>query len=155
MTTAVASRTRSVARLPPLARLGFDYGWLFLSPRFLKLGQPCLLVDRQLVGDLHGLGLEPFGRRDPQQPFTTTKIVVRVRGRQLSLWAAPRSTPSLLAVADVDTESPDTTYLARAVCFMLLVGDTYTVQLSWSALWTCDVGLAMVDQPDTCGTALG
>jgi len=147
MTPHVAAPGPSARGMPALARLGFDYGWLFLSPRFLNLGQPSLLVDRQLIGDAQKLGLEPFGCHDPRHPFSTTKILVGLRFAEVSLWSVLSSAPRLLARASVDKDLPEIADIARARCCNVIVGDTYAVQLSWSALWRCDIGAATVGQP--------
>ena len=70
-----------------VARVGFDHGWLCLSPSFLNLQLPVLVVDRRLLSDPTLLGLEPFGSRDPWRPLPSTRIVVQHHpGAMLSIW---------------------------------------------------------------------
>ena len=78
-----------------VARVGFDHGWLCLSPSFLNLQLPVLLVDRRLLPDPALLGLEPFGSRDPRLPLPTTRIVVQHHpGAMISIWDHHPGDPS-------------------------------------------------------------
>lgn len=142
--TTTATSARAAMRNPTVARLGFDDGWLVLGPHFLKLGLPVLLVDHRLVGPVDGLGLESFGSRDPRRPLESAKIRAVLNGGGVSLWAASAAHQSLLA-AHWFEPSPAAVLESQPVQrLILIVGDTYDVELTWSALWTCFVGIATI-----------
>lgn len=130
----------SQTRLPPLARLGFDDGWLMLRPTFLNLRRPVLLVDKLLLGSIVGLGLEPFGSRDPRARLPDCRVEVAVVGNSVSLWSESRS---CMASHWFDRVDPRVDF-ARFAEMVLLVGSTYAIESSWSALWTCSIGQAQV-----------
>lgn len=139
MTTSIAGSC-SQTRLPPVARLGFDGGWLLLGPTFLNLRRPVLLVDALLLGSTVGLGLELFGSRDPRARLPNCRVEVGVMGNSVTLWSEPRS---CLATHWFDWVDPENDF-ARFTELVLLVGSTYAIESSWSALWTCSVGHARV-----------
>ena len=91
-----AATTAPILRVTAaVARVGFDHGWLCLSPTFLNLQLPVLLVDRRLLPDPALLGLEPFGSRDPRLPLPTTRIVVQHHpGAMISIWDHHPGDPS-------------------------------------------------------------
>src|SRR5688572_255214 len=92
MTATIAPILRVTAAV---ARVGFDHGWLCLSPTFLNLQLPVLLVDRRLLPDPVLLGLEPFGSRNPRRPLPTTRIVVQHHpGAMISVWDHHPGDPS-------------------------------------------------------------
>lgn len=128
-----------------VARLGFDHGWLFLSPRFLNLGRPVLLVDFRLIGaDPASLGLEPFGSRDPDTELPLTRIETDLHpDRLIALWSADGpGQRQLLAYNRAATAIPGWTGVARCgELAVLIVGDTHAVQLGWAALWDCHIGI--------------
>lgn len=140
---ALAAHPRTA--LPPVARLGFDAGWLLLTPTFLNLQRPVLLVDQIHIGPTTGLGLEPFGSRDPRSPLGACGIEVVVAGSGVSLWSAPVEPRGLLATHWFDTcNYGDACWGSSEV--VLLVGDTYAVDTSWSALWSCLIGKAGIER---------
>ena len=131
--------------LPQVARLGFDGGWLVLGPHFLNLGRPVLLVDRVHIGPCATFGLEPFGSRDPHSPLPASLIEVDLVGSEVSLWTAKCSDRCLLVARWFDDgESCDLVGDSPGVA--LLVGDSYAVEASWSALWTCMIGEAPIQR---------
>lgn len=134
------AETRSRAMLPPLARLGFDYGWLMLRPTFLNLRRPVLLVDKQLLGSTLGRGLEPFGSRDPRKRLPDCRVEVGIVGHTVNLWS---ESSSCLASHWFDWVNPQDDF-ATSGEMVLLVGSTYAVESSWSALWTCKIGRAAI-----------
>ena len=132
-------------RLPSIARLGFDHGWLILSPTFLNLGAPTLLLDAALVGDGLSLGLETFGTRDPRQPLPITQLRIDVTGRFVGVWDTRPADPELITIGTI--ASPSTLeLLLQARSLVLFVGDTGAAERSWSELWHCAVGVAFVER---------
>ena len=124
----------ALARLPRIARLGFDDGWLVLAPTFLNLGVPILLVDYQIVGPTD-LGLEPFSSHRPATPWARAKAHLDQHGGSLALWTD--DPPRLVTERWLDL---GTCRIDEYQHMILLVGDTQAVQLSWSALWSCSIG---------------
>ena len=125
-----------------VARLGFDHGWLCLSPSFLNLQLPVLLVDRRLLPDPALLGLEPFGSRDPRLPLPTTRIVVQHHpGAMISIWDHHPGDPSaqLLGWHRATPTRGDTQHAAWARAgdtsprAVVIIGDTHRIQLCWAA----------------------
>lgn len=125
--------------LQPVARLGFDDGWLLLGPTFLNLQCPLLLVDQALIGTTAGFGLELFGHRDPRSALPVCGINVLSSGSGVSLWTEPST-----CLASHWFDSPVATADANVPQLVLLIGNTYEVEMSWSALWACVIGLARV-----------
>jgi hypothetical protein len=142
-----ASATAACPRmpLPGVARLGFDDGWLLLGPTFLNLQRPVLLVDQALIASTAGLGLESFGSRNPRARLPVCGIGVLRCGSGVSLWTE-RS--SCLAYHWFDAAPPATAH-PKVRQVVLLVGNTYEIEASWSALWTCLIGLARTRQLDS------
>lgn len=126
--------------MPQLARLGFDDGWLVLGPHFLNLGLP-VLIDHRLIDSAETLGLEPFGTRDPRQPLRPARVRVGIAGGGVWLWSSQRSRRALLA-AHWFEPIPGALLAQQSLGVVFMTGDTYAVQLSWSALWTCRIGIA-------------
>ena len=125
-----------------LARLGCDDGWLSLSQFFLNFGIPVLLVDQQILSGPQRLGFEPFGLRNPSRPLPTSTIQTSIAGGGVALYSRSRSGHILLAAhwfADHDAPIHRWPPTRRTV---LIVGHTRDVELSWSALWTCWIGLS-------------
>lgn len=144
MKTTVAPAA-AITRMPQVARLGFDNGWLSLSPHFLNLGLPVLLVDYRLVEDVEMLKLESFGSRDPRQPLHTAGVQAEVSGGGVSLWSTYGQQPTLMAAYWREPIPTALLHSQRLEHLILMIGDTYAVQLSWSALWTdCYIGIARV-----------
>lgn len=127
-----------------MARLGFDDGWFCLGPSFLNLGLPVLLVDHRIIGPVGRLGLEPFGSRNPRQPLESAKIRAVINGNGVSVWTASGPHPSLLAAHWFEPSPPALRESQRVRRFILIVGDTFDVEVSWSALWNSFIGLATV-----------
>ena len=122
--------------LPAVARLGFDRGWLVLAPTFLNLGLPTLLVDHRLVGDAN-LNLEPFADHRPGKNWQEANSSIRIYwDGTIGLW---QTSPEEL----ITTQLRPTGWndLAGHNQCLLVVGETYHVQLTWSALWRCAIGL--------------
>lgn len=124
--------------LPTVARVGFDDGWLILGPHFLNFRLPSLLVDYRLAGEA-GRGLETFGAHRPTDPWTLAAVHIRsayghlgIVGNQPAVLIASRWLGEGLRVMHGYDK------------MIVMVGDTHAVQLSWSALWTCRIGLANV-----------
>jgi len=124
--------------LPPIARLGFDDGWLLLRPTFLNFGLPGLLIDYRLVGPAD-LGLELFGTREPTRPWASATVHLRRCGGNLTLWSD--DPPRLVTARWLEDGAR---VLDGCDQVILLVGDTRAVQLSWNSLWSCVVGIAAV-----------
>lgn len=131
--------------LPTVARLGFDDGWLLLNPTFLNLQKPVLLVDQIHTGPHAGLGLEPFGSRDPRSSLPACRIRLVVAGSGVSLWTTLGEHAGLLATHWFEAHDAPTTCCGSTE-LILFVGDTYAVEMSWSALWTCSIGKARIDR---------
>ena len=131
--------------LPPVARLGFEDGWMLLSPTFLNLQRPVLLVDKVHIGPTTDLGLEPFGLRDPLVKLPMCRIDVAVAGNGISLWIDRRRSRSLLAAGWFEAVNPHD-ICANFGQVIVLLGDTYAIEASWSALWTCEIGIGRIGQ---------
>lgn len=144
--SASATEASLPAELPPVARLGFDDGWLVLGPTFLNLQTPVLLVDQVHIGPHTGFGLEPFGSRDPRSSFPACLIRLVVAGNGVSLWTTLGEHLGLLATHWFEAPVVSTIFMGSP-SVVLLVGDTYAVQTSWSAMWTCLIGEARVEGP--------
>jgi hypothetical protein len=142
-----ASATAASPRmpLPGVARLGFDDGWLLLGPTFLNLQRPVLLVDHALLGSMNGLGLEPFGSRNPRLSLPECEVDVLRCGSGVSLWTERSS----CLASHWFGAAPSASVLTRVPHMILLVGKTYEVEASWSALWACLIGLASTRQLDS------
>jgi hypothetical protein len=117
-----------VRSLPRVDRAGFDDGWLILGPHFLNFGVPSLLVDYRLA-DEAGCGLEIFGVHRPEEAWipaavhiTSTAANGGIWGNQSIVLIASRRFGRGLEVLDGYDE------------LIVMVGDTYAVQLTWSAL---------------------
>ena len=146
-----------VASIPQVAaavaRVGFDHGWLCLSPTFLNLQLPVLLVDRRLLPDPALLGLEPFGSRNPRLPFPTTRIVVQHHpGVMISIWDRHPGDPTaqLLGWHQTTPTRGDTQHASwaraggRASRAVVIIGDTHRIQLCWAAVWDSHIGHAQL-----------
>ena len=118
----------------PVAHIGFGCGWLVLAPTFLNFGLPAVLVDSRLVQDTN-LRLEPFANHDPSLPWREADACLRYSPGTLELW---RLRPEQLIAAEF--QAGGTAVLARHDRVILLVGNSYDVQLSWSALFDCLIG---------------
>lgn len=140
--SAAASATCPRTALQPVARLGFDDGWLLLGPTFLNLQRPVLLVDRMYLSSTIGLGFESFGCRDPRSSLPDCGVDVLVCGGGVSLW--DKSSRCLASHWFDDVALPAVRIDSEEI--VLLVGDTYEVEASWSALWLCLVGAARARQ---------
>lgn len=151
MPTVSASRL-APTRLPTVARLGFDYGWLRLDPTFLNFGRAGLLIDYRLFhGDPYALGFENFGSREPKVglPITTIRADLRSRyGIELQVPDRGREVGCLAARSFDQEHGPN--WMRRAHgdrSLLVLVGDTYQIQLGWPALWHCAIGVAFACCP--------
>jgi hypothetical protein len=127
--------------LPRLARLGCDDGWLSLSPFFLNFGIPVLLVDQQILSGPQRLGFEPFGLRNPSRPLPTSTVQTSIAGGGVALYSVTRGHMLLAAHWFDDHDAPIHRW-PRTRSTVLIVGHTRDVELSWSALWTCWIGLS-------------
>lgn len=143
-TTTIRDATSAVARV------GFDHGWLCLSPSFLNLQLPVLLVDRRLLPDPTPLGLEPFGSRNPRLPLPNTRIVVQHHpGAMISIWHHPGDLPAtMLGWHHAALTHCDTQHSAWArdgdtsTGVIVIIGDTHRIQLCWAAVWDSHIGHA-------------
>ena len=150
--TAARSAAREPRPSPVVARLGFDHGWLCLSPSFLNLQRPVLLVDRRLLPDPTLLGLEPFGIRDPLLPLPSTRIVVQLHpGAVISVWDHHPGGPTaeLLgwhrAALTRDTQHSAWAWVGhRSTRAVVIIGDTHRIQLCWAAIWDSHIGHAQL-----------
>jgi hypothetical protein len=133
---------RLAGGLPRLARIGCDDGWLSLSPFFLNFGTPALLVDQQILSCPQRLGLEPFGLRDPSRPLPASTIQTSIAGGGVALYTRSRSGRILLAAHWFDDHDAQIHRWPPTRKIVLIVGCTRDVELSWSALWTCWIGLS-------------
>lgn len=127
--------------LPRLARLGFDDGWLLLSPTFLNFRVPVVVVDHAHIGDPDSFGLKPFGACDPSEPLPRTSLVISWYGNLIAI--RPRSTRHILAstcLHDCCLSSMIATHREAA----LFIGSTYELQSTWAALWTMCIGTATI-----------
>ena len=120
--------------MPAVARLGFDRGWHFLAPTFLNFKVPAVLIDHRLIDDAD-LNLEPFANHHPDTPWRTANALLRLSGETISLWQ--RQPEQLITMTVPSTAASD---LSSPRPLILLVGNSYNVQLTWSALWTCHIG---------------
>ena len=138
--------------IPVVARLGFDHGWLCLSPSFLNFQLPVLVVDRRLLPDPALLGLEPFGSRDPRLPLPTTRIVVQHHpGAMISIWDHHPGDPSAhlhcwhRATSIRDTQHATWAHAGHtSTGAVVIIGDTHRIQLSWAAVWDSHIGHAQL-----------
>lgn len=122
-------------RLPQVAHVGFDHGWLLLGPTFLNLGMPMLLIDKLFVGDVATYGLEEFGARDPHSPLPASHLLVERSGRFVGLQDLCSTDREPIVVGTI----PDPTDLLSSWEHLVLaVGDTWAAEHSWSALWQFD-----------------
>lgn len=140
--------TTSTCWVPPvaaLARIGFGSGWLILAPTFLNFGLPAVLVDYRLIQDAD-LQLEPFASHDPLAPWWEANARLRYSDGKLGLW---RLGPERLIAAELQVGgAAGIAELSSHNRMVLLIGDTYDVQLSWSALWGCRIGACNMERRD-------
>lgn len=149
---AAATMTPTSRVTTAVARVGFDHGWLCLSPTFLNLRLPVLLVDRRLLPDPTLLGLEPFGSRNPRLPLPTTRIVVQHHpGAMISIWDHQPGDPSANLLGwHRGTSTRDTQHASwartagRASRAVVIIGDTHRIQLCWAAVWDSHIGHAQL-----------
>lgn len=153
--------------IPVVARLGFDHGWLCLSPSFLNLQLPVLIVDRRLLPDPTLLGLEPFGSRNPRLPLPITGIVVQHHpGAMFSLWDHHPGDPTaqLLGWHRATTTRGDNQHTSwvraggASPGAVVIIGDTHRIELSWAAVWDSHIGhtqLIDATQPIVSPTGTG
>lgn len=129
--------------MPEVARFGFDHGWLFLGPRFLNLGLPVLLVDHRLLGYRPAqLGLEPLGTRNPRLPLPQTRTVAEVHpGDLVALWQAAGDRPRELLASHRAAVAGTVTAAAEGSA-VLIVGDSYQIELGWASLFDGHIGIA-------------
>ena len=119
---------------PAVARLGFDRGWHFLAPTFLNFKMPTVLIDHRLIDDAD-LNLEPFADHHPDTPWRTANALLRLSSETISLWQRqPEQLITTIFRPSGANRLDDSNQL------ILIIGDTYDVQLTWSALWTCHIG---------------
>uniref|UniRef100_UPI00321FE241 hypothetical protein n=1 Tax=Paracoccus sp. TaxID=267 RepID=UPI00321FE241 len=130
-------------RLPQVAHVGFDHGWLLLGPSFLNLGMPMLLVDRVFLGDVAAFGLERFGTRDPHTRLPKSHLVVERSGRFIGI-RGDRSTDGTLIAIGAFSDPTCLDPLSVSKHLVLAVGETWAAEHSWSALWRFCVGVASV-----------
>lgn len=127
--------TAGTLTLPTIARFGFDDGWLILGPHFLKFGLPGLLIDYRLADEVCE-GLETFGARHPENPWTPAAVDIRCTNGYVGIW-----TKHPTALVASRWLGKDLDRLKGYDRLLVMVGDTHAVQLSWSALWTCRIGV--------------
>ena len=125
---------------PPVARFGFDNGWHFFPPSFLNLGMPGVLVDSRLLA-CPVPDLEHFAERDPGSPWRDTKFRLRCSDGCTSVWL--REPDRLVATSFGYSQFTTMSQQHRVVLF---VGNSYDVELSWSSLWDCQVGLCTLER---------
>jgi hypothetical protein len=134
-----------------VAQVGFDHGWLCLSPTFLNLLLPVLLIDGRLLPDPALLGLEPFGSRNPWLPLPTTRIVVQHHpGAMISIWDhhPGNESANLLGWHRAAPTHGDTPHRPWALAgdtstgVIVIIGDTHHIQLCWAAVWDSHIGHA-------------
>lgn len=132
-------------RQPVIKRLGFEEGWWLLSPRFLKLGLPLVLVDECLLPKSAAARLEVFGARRPAAPFPNAGLRTEWHGNGIQLYDAQQDSRTLAShwFRTPSLPTPDAT---AASLVLLVVGDSYALRESWSALWTSRVGIGVTSQ---------
>lgn len=118
----------------PVAQIGFGCGWLVLASTFLNFGLPAVLVDSRLVQEPN-LGIELFANHDPSLPWREADACLRYSDGTLGLW---RLRPEQLIAGEF--QAGGMAGLARHDRVILLLGNSYNVQLSWSALFDCRIG---------------
>lgn len=124
-------------RQPAIKRLGLDDGWWFFCPHFLNLGLPLVFVDACLLPEAEQLDLENFGSRKPHTPLPEIDFGVGLLGGRVGLYNT--ATPPKLVTAHWFRKLTLPRAL-QATRVGLIVGDSYALELTWSALWTCRVG---------------
>lgn len=139
------------SHLPPIKRLGFDDGWACFGPTFLNFGCPSIFVDACYLPAIDHLGFETFGARAARCPFPVVDVRVGVLGTDLSIYTRGLADPTAHHRFSAARCCP----LAAASHLILLVGDSWELELSWGALWRSQIGLAQaLDSPDRV-TSLG
>lgn len=141
-----AAMDRERFRQPTVKRLGLEDGWWFFCSHFLNLGFPLLFVDACLFPEADQLGLENLDTRRPDTPWPPVDLRVGLLGGGARLYGAT-SPPRLVTghwfrqITFPELPSPRIIGVA--------VGDSYALQLSMSAFWTCRVGTAVVIESPT------
>lgn len=132
-----------------LGRLGFDRGWLRLDPSFLNLGLPSVLVDHRLIGPVRDLGFERFGDHNPARSFPSVSVVAEVWGQYaITLFTERRGglgRGPVLAQTWFDNQHTASwsTSLRNDQELLIMVGDTFAIELGWAALWDANIGCAV------------
>lgn len=147
---AAGTTTQTQRSTVQVARFGFDHGWLCLSPTFLNLQLPVLIIDHRLLPEPGLLGLEPFGTRNPARPLPNTTIVVQLHpGAMISLWNHTHTgSDELLCWHRAAPSQPRwLSTPGTAATAVVIVGDTHRIQLSWAALWDGHIGRAQLIDP--------
>jgi len=140
----ITDATSERFRQPVVKRLGFEDGWWLLSPHFLKLGMPLVLVDECLLPESASKHLEVFGARRPQTPFATSGVRAEWHGHGVLLRDVQRDGRMLAWHWFRAPTLPIPPTAARLL--LLVVGDSSALQASWSALWTSRVGVAAISR---------
>lgn len=131
-------------RQPMIKRLGFEDGWWLLSPHFLKLGLPVVLVDECFLPEHALRHLEFFGTQKPEVPLPHSGMRVEWRGYGIQLYDTQRDSRALASNWYRTSTLPIPP--ATASVLLLLVGNSYALHESWSALWSSRVGVAAASQ---------
>lgn len=130
---------------PTVKRLGLDDGWWFFCTHFLNLGLPLVFIDSCLLPRAEDLGLEALGTRKPETPLPLVDLRITLLGNGVTLYNADASPPVVAAHWFRSLELPS----ARPASSVgIIVGDSYALQLSWSALWRCRIGAAAHNQTE-------
>lgn len=131
-------------RQPTVKRLGMEDGWWFFCPHFLNLGVPLVFVDTCLVPEAGHRGLEVLGEREPDTPLLPAGLRIRSLGDGLSFYGTGRQPPLLASHWFRTLNLPQSLHSYPVIG--VIVGDSYALQLTWSALWRCRIGtVAQVD----------
>lgn len=130
-------------RQPTVKRLGLEDGWALFCPHFLNLGVPVLFVDACLIPEAEHLGFEPFGTRKPDAPLPMVDLHMTLLGNGVTLHNAHRHRDLMTSHWFRAITLPQALQSASHVG--ILVGESYALDLTWSALWTCCIGAACPD----------
>lgn len=125
-------------RQPTIKRLGLDDGWWFFGPHFLNLGLPLVFIDACLFPAAEELGLEHFGRRRPDSPLPSIDLGIGLLGDAVGLHVADQRQGFFAAHWFRQLRLPSPT---QTTSMAIVVGDSYALQLTWSALWTSHIGV--------------
>lgn len=125
-------------RQPTIKRLGFDDGWWHFKSHFLNLGFPTLLIDACLLPNSTVLNLSLFSECPPDSRWPTTELMIKIFGSGASLHVAGSN--ELVAWHWFRCKELNPAPSSGST-IGIFVGDSHSLELSWSALWTFRVGL--------------